>query len=81
MSLFLISLVFHMKDLSDLHYFLGIQVQRNASSLTIMQTRYLLSLLHKFRPEGAKPILTLLASGDQISAIDDVLLKDLKFYH
>lgn len=53
----------------------------DASSLTITQTRYLLSLLQKFKQEGAKPTSTLLAFGAQISVTDGVLLKDPKFYH
>jgi histone deacetylase 1/2 len=40
-----LSVIFHMKDLGDIHYFLGLQIARDESSLTVTQTRYLLSLL------------------------------------
>ncbi|KAF9663835.1 hypothetical protein SADUNF_Sadunf17G0093300 [Salix dunnii] len=58
---------FRMKDLGDVHYFLGLQVTRNTAELTITQTRYLLSLLHKFGLDGAKPVATPLASSTSLS--------------
>ena len=71
-----LSVVFHMKDLGDIHYFLGLQIARDESSLTVTQTRYLLSLLQKFGLDGAKPISTLLASGSSMSATNGVPLAD-----
>ena len=58
-----LSAVFHMKDLGDIHYFLGLQIHREESKITVTQTRYLLSLLQKFGLDGAKPVNTPLASG------------------
>jgi hypothetical protein len=52
-----------MKDLGDVHYFLGLQITRTDTALTITQTRYLLSLLHKFGLAGIKPVATPIASG------------------
>ena len=76
-----LSAVFHMKDLGDIHYFLGLQIARDVSSITITQTRYLLSLLQKFGLDGAEPVNTPLASGFFISAIDGVPLTDPSHYH
>ena len=65
-----------MKDLGDVHYFLGLQITRTATTLTITQTRYLLSLLHKFGLAGAKPVTTSIALGISLSATNDILLAD-----
>jgi len=51
-----------MKDLGDVHNFLGLQITRTDTKLTITQTRYLLSLLHKFGLAGVKPAATPIAS-------------------
>lgn len=67
-----ISIVFHIKDLGDIHYLLGLQIARDESTITITQTRYLLSLLQKFGLDGAKPVNTPLASGSSMSATDGV---------
>jgi histone deacetylase 1/2 len=72
--------VFHMKDLGDIHYFLGLQITRDESTITIIQTRYLLSLLQKFGLDGAKPVSTPLAAGSSMSATDGVPLADPSHY-
>jgi len=66
-----LSFVFRMKDLGDVHYFLGLQITRTDTALTITQTRYLLSLLHKFGLAGIKPVATPIASstGDTIKEL------------
>jgi len=71
-----LSSVFRMKDLGDVHYFLGLQITRTDTALTITQTRYLLSLLHKFGLAGAKPVATPIASGTNLSATNGTLLSD-----
>jgi histone deacetylase 1/2 len=69
-----------MKDLGDIHYFLGLQIVRDESTFTVTQTRYLLSLLQKFGFDGAKPVSTPLASGSSMSATDGVPLADPSHY-
>lgn len=69
------SQVFHLIDLGALHYFLGLQVTRNSSTLTLSQTCCLLSLIHKFSLDGAKPVSTL-ACGIQLSTTNGVSLID-----
>ena len=65
-----------MKDLANVHYFLGLQITKTDTSLTITQTRYLLSLLHKFGLAGAKPIATPIALGTSLSDTNITLLSD-----
>lgn len=75
-----LSIVFHMKDLGELHYFLGVQVVRDVHALTLTQSRYLLSLLQKFGMDGAKPISTPLASRVQVFAMEGSPLPDPKVF-
>ena len=73
-------LVFNMKDLGELHYFLGIQVTRDQSTITLTQTRYVPSLPWEFGLDGAKPITTPLATGAPLPAIEGALLLDPSLY-
>ncbi|XP_042974603.1 uncharacterized mitochondrial protein AtMg00810-like [Carya illinoinensis] len=50
--------IFHMNNLGDLYYFLGVRVARTSASLTLTQTKCLLSLLQRFGFEGVKAIST-----------------------
>ena len=65
-----------MKDLGDIHYFLGLQITWIDTTLTITQTRYLLSLLHKFGLVGAKPVSILITSGTSLSTTNGTFLFD-----
>ena len=47
---------FEMKDLGDLHYFLGIEVIRTPEGILISQRHYALNMLFKFRMADCKPI-------------------------
>ncbi|CAN6705605.1 unnamed protein product [Malus baccata var. baccata] len=46
---------FDIKDLGDLHYFLGIQISRTATGLFLSQSKYVLDLLTKTEMIDAKP--------------------------
>ena len=70
-----------MKDLGDVHHLLGLQITRTGITLTITQTRYLLSLLHNFGLAGAKPVATPIASGTSLSATNGTLLSDPMPFH
>ena len=50
--------LFPVKDLGDIHYFLGIEVQRSAKGLLMHQSKYALDLLRKTDMLGAKPCET-----------------------
>jgi len=49
---------FALKDLGDLHYFLGIEVKRGNNSLTLTQERYANDILKRSGMEKCKPIET-----------------------
>uniref|UniRef100_A0A6N2KNP9 Integrase catalytic domain-containing protein n=1 Tax=Salix viminalis TaxID=40686 RepID=A0A6N2KNP9_SALVM len=49
---------FSMKDLGDLHYFLGIEVVRNDKGLFLSQAKYALDLLTRAEMVDCKPIST-----------------------
>jgi hypothetical protein len=53
---------FNMKDLGDLHYFLGIEVIRTPEGILISQRHYALDMLFKFGMVNCKPISTPLDS-------------------
>ncbi|CAN6699168.1 unnamed protein product [Malus baccata var. baccata] len=46
---------FDIKDLGDLHYFLGIQISRTATGLFLSQSKYVLDILTKTEMIDAKP--------------------------
>uniref|UniRef100_A0A803P3H6 Reverse transcriptase Ty1/copia-type domain-containing protein n=1 Tax=Cannabis sativa TaxID=3483 RepID=A0A803P3H6_CANSA len=45
---------FLLKDLGDVHYFLGVKIYRDSSSMYLSQTKYITDLLKKLNMEGAK---------------------------
>ena len=47
-----------MKDLGDLHYFLGIEVIRTPEGILISQRHYVLSMLFKFGTTDCKSVST-----------------------
>ena len=49
---------FDMKDLGDLHYFLGVEVIRTPEGILISQRHYVLSMLFKFGMADCKSIST-----------------------
>ena len=59
---------FSMKDLGDLHYFLGVEVQANEKGLFLSQTKYALDLLQRASMIDAKPISTPFVIGQHLFA-------------
>ena len=59
---------FEMKDLRELHYFLGIEVIRTPVGILISQRHYVLNLLYKFRLTECKPVSTPLDRNLKIDA-------------
>lgn len=59
---------FSIKDLGDLHFFLGIEIVRNSIGLLLSQTRYIRDLLSKAGMVDCKTVQTLMAmTGDSDS--------------
>lgn len=54
---------FALKDLSDLHYFLGIEVKRLEDGLVLSQQRYATEILAKAGMKNCKPIYTPLSTS------------------
>ncbi|XP_026378222.1 uncharacterized protein LOC113272624 [Papaver somniferum] len=67
-----------MKDLGPLHYFLGIEVDRNydTKSLLLTQNKYCIELLVKADMVDCKPCSTLVAKGPRCSLFDGDPLQD-----
>ena len=57
-----------MKDLHELHYFLGIEVIRTPIGIMISQRHYVLNLLYKFGMTECKPVSTPLDRNLKIDA-------------
>jgi histone deacetylase 1/2 len=58
---------FAIKDLGDLHYFLGIEVTKTQNGLLLTQGKYAKDLLQKVGMHGCKPSPTPLSSTEQLS--------------
>jgi histone deacetylase 1/2 len=67
--------VFSLKDLGHLHYFLGIEVQRDASGMYLKQSKYIGDLLKKFNMDNASPCPTPMITGRQFT-VEGEKLKD-----
>jgi hypothetical protein len=59
---------FAMKDLGDLHLFLGIEAKRTSTALVLTQTKYTSDLLTRTHMQDSKTCPTPLASGSKLSA-------------
>lgn len=58
-----------MKDLGDLHYFLGIEVIHNEKGIFLSQAKYVTDLLSRVNMVDCKPISTLFLVGSHLTAI------------
>ncbi|CAL8085814.1 unnamed protein product [Prunus armeniaca] len=61
---------FDIKDLGQLHYFLGLQVLHNNGSLHVHQLKYAVDLLRKHNLHHSKPVSTPLAAKVSLSLLD-----------
>ncbi|CAH9051136.1 unnamed protein product [Cuscuta europaea] len=76
----IISKHFAMKDLGNLHYFLGVEAIRSAKGLFLSQHKYVTDLLARFHLHTVKPVRTPLASRTTLSISDGELLSDSTEY-
>jgi len=58
---------FALKDLGDLHFFLGIEVKRGCDGLTLTQERYALDILKRSGMQLCKPVDTPLSPTEKLS--------------
>jgi Reverse transcriptase (RNA-dependent DNA polymerase) len=70
---------FTIKDLGSIHFFLGIEVTSHDQGLLLTQSRYINSILDRAKTLGAKPVATLMTTGQALSRfmgepIDDAYL-------
>ncbi|XP_060963442.1 uncharacterized mitochondrial protein AtMg00810-like [Cannabis sativa] len=61
---------FTLKDLGDLHFFLGIEVFRDEAGLYLTQTKYIEDLLRRHNMTHLKPSPTPISTGKCLSALD-----------
>lgn len=71
--------MFSLKDLGQLHYFLGIEVQRNSSGLYLKQSKYIRDLLKRFNFEKVTACPTPMVSGRQFT-IEGEPMKDATLF-
>lgn len=65
---------FALKDLGDLHYFLGIEVKRNTEGLLLSQTKYAEDIIKRTGMSTCKPVSTPPSSVEKLSATEGELL-------
>ena len=61
---------FALKDLGDLHYFLGIEVKRSKEGLTLSQEQDAKDVVYRAGMENCKAVATPLASSEKLSITD-----------
>jgi hypothetical protein len=59
---------FALKDLRELHYFLGIEVTKTKEGILLIQQKYVAELLKRAGMFSCKPCSTLLSTSDKLSA-------------
>ena len=67
---------FALKDLGDLHYFLGIEVHKTNGGILLKQEKYATDLLKRVGMVDCKPVNTPLSTSDKLSLYE--LLQELK---
>lgn len=65
---------FAIKDLGELHYFLGTQVQRKRGELLMSQERYASEVLKRVNMHRCKPVKTSLCTSEKLSVNDGTRL-------
>jgi histone deacetylase 1/2 len=65
---------FALKDLGDLHYFLGIEVKRDEQGITLSQGKYARDILSRVGMTHCKPSPTPLPAAEKLSRFEGELL-------
>jgi histone deacetylase 1/2 len=61
---------FNLKDLGNLHYFLGVEVIPTNTGLFLSQHSYIRDLLSRYKLDGAKPTHTPLSTSETLQLYD-----------
>ncbi|KAJ9558528.1 hypothetical protein OSB04_013142 [Centaurea solstitialis] len=72
--------LFALKDLGQLHYFLGIEVVHHGSDLVLFQRKYVLDILHRAGLADCKPVSSPMSTSQVFLADDSPLLDDPSRY-
>jgi hypothetical protein len=65
-----------MKDLGELHHFLGMHVQRCGDGLLLSQRQYMLDILDRARMAECTPCATPVDTNPKVAAVDGTPLSD-----
>ncbi|XP_021996419.1 uncharacterized mitochondrial protein AtMg00810-like [Helianthus annuus] len=75
-----LSSMFALKDLGQLHYFLGIEVVHHGSDLVLSQRKYILDILHRAGLADCKPVSSPMSTSHVFLLDDSPLLDDPSRY-
>ncbi|KAD2392953.1 hypothetical protein E3N88_39930 [Mikania micrantha] len=75
-----LSSMFAIKDLGQLHYFLGIEVVRRGSDLVLSQRKYMLDILQRAGLSDCKPVSSPMSTSHVLLPDDSPLLDDPSKY-
>jgi len=67
---------FSMKDLGELHHFLGMHVQRSGAGLLLSQRQYMMDILERAGMSDCKPCATPVVANPKLSTDGGVLVAD-----
>jgi len=71
---------FEMKDLGELHYFLGIEVIQSHKEIWLLQRQYALNKLFEYGMTSCKPILIVLEQNVKLNADEGDVVEDTIMY-
>jgi hypothetical protein len=61
---------FKLKDLGDLHYFLGIEVHKVSNGIVLTQEKYALDLLQRVGMGDCKPVVSPMSTSEKLSVFE-----------
>jgi hypothetical protein len=71
---------FPLKDLGQLHYFLGMEVLHDVDGIFLSQKQYILDLLQKSNMNNAKPVTSPMTSSKSLSRFDSEAFANPSLY-
>jgi hypothetical protein len=71
---------FEMKDLGELHYFLGIEIIQSPKGIWLLQRQYVLNKLSEYGMTSCKPISIALEQNVKLNADEGDLVEDTTMY-